>query len=145
MTFKDDDDQDQPNHLEHEFLRYKLDILGVSEARWLGSGTVKTPSGHTVFLYSGKDEGGDKTAGVGFTMTPKTHSCLISWKPISERMIIPRFRSKIRKTLIQCYVRTEKSSGNVKDDFYNWVDATHNKVPRGDNIAVMGNPTGSPI
>ena len=59
MTLKDDDDQDHPNQnacivqLEHEFLRYILDNLGVSEARWLGSVTVKTPSGHTVFLYSG--------------------------------------------------------------------------------------------
>ena len=63
------DHQDQPNQnagifqLEHEFLRYKLDILAVSEARWPGSGTVKTPSGHTVFLYAGNDEGADKTAG----------------------------------------------------------------------------------
>ena len=54
MTLNDDDDQVQPNQnarmlqLENEFLRYNLDILGVSEARWLGSGTVKTPSGHTL-------------------------------------------------------------------------------------------------
>ena len=67
MTFNHDDDQDQPNQnacmlqLEHEFLLYKLDILCVSEARWIGSGSVKTPSGHTVFLYSGKDEGTEKT------------------------------------------------------------------------------------
>ena len=40
MTLNDDDDQVQPNQnarmlqLENEFLRYNLDILGVSEARW---------------------------------------------------------------------------------------------------------------
>ena len=50
MTLNDDDDQVQPNQnarmlqLKNEFLRYNLDILGVSEARWFGSRTVKTPS-----------------------------------------------------------------------------------------------------
>ena len=44
MTLNDDDDQVQPYQnarmLENELLRYHLDILGVSKARWLGSGTV---------------------------------------------------------------------------------------------------------
>ena len=100
MTLNDDDGQVQPNQnarmlqLENEFLRYNLDILGVSEERWLGSGTVKTPSGHTVFLYSGKGEGADKAAAVGFLMRPRAHSCLISWELISERLITARFRCK---------------------------------------------------
>ena len=89
--------------LENQFRRYNLDILGVSEAIWLGSGTVKTPSGHTVFLYSGKDEGADKAAGVGFLMTPRAHSCLISWEPISERLITARFRSKVRNIKLRRY------------------------------------------
>ena len=140
----DDDDQVQPNQnvrmlqLENEFLRYNLDILGVSEARWLSSGTVKTPFSNTVFLYSGKDDAADKPASVGFLMTPRAHSCLISWEPISERLITARCRSKVRNiTLIQCYGPTEKSSVNAKDDFYNLLAATYNKAPHGDTI-VMG-------
>ena len=72
MTLNDDDDQVQPSQnarmlkLANEFLRYNLDVLGVNEARWLGSGTVKMPFGHSIFLYSGKYEGADKAAGVGF-------------------------------------------------------------------------------
>ena len=105
MMLNDDDDQVQSNQyarilqLEQECLRYKLDVLVVSEARWIGSGTTKTPSGHTVFLYSGKDEGADKTAGVGFMMTPRAHSCLNSVEPILERMITARFRSKVRNMM----------------------------------------------
>ena len=93
MTFNDDDDQVQPNQkarilrLENKLLRYNLVILGVSEARWIGSETVKMPSGYTVFLYAGKDEGADKAAGIGFLMTPRAHCCLISWETISERLI----------------------------------------------------------
>ena len=85
MTLNDDDDQVQINQnarilqRENEFLRYNLYILGVSEARWLGSGTVQTPSGHTVFFYSGKGEGADRTVGVGFLNTRRANNCLISW------------------------------------------------------------------
>ena len=101
MTLNDDDEKVQRNqnarilHLENELLRYNLDILGVNEARWLGSGTDKTPSGHTVFLYSGKDEGADKVADVGFLTTPRAQCCLISWEPISERLITARFRRRV--------------------------------------------------
>ena len=50
-----------------------------------------------------------KAAGIGFLMTPRAHSCLISWEPISERLITARFRSKIWNiTLIQCYAPTRK-------------------------------------
>ena len=38
-----------------EMRRYKLDILGVSESRWTGSGRLTTSTGETV-LYSGRDD-----------------------------------------------------------------------------------------
>ena len=41
--------------LEQQFKRYKIDILGVSKARWLGSGIYTSPV-ENVFLYSGKKE-----------------------------------------------------------------------------------------
>ena len=37
-----------------------------------------------------------------------------------------------------CYVPTEKSSVNAKDDFYNLLAATYNRAPHGDIIVVMG-------
>ena len=55
-------------------------------------------------------------------MTPRAHSYLISWEPISERMITANI------TQIQCYATIKKSSGNVKDDFYNLLVATYNKA-----------------
>ena len=64
---------------------------------------------------------------------------MISWEPISERLIIAKFRSKVRNiTLIQYYAPTEKSSVNAKDDFYNFLDATYNRAPRCEIIVVMG-------
>ena len=147
MMLNDDDDQVQSNQyarilqLEQECLRYKLDVLVVSEARWIGSGTTKTPSGHTVFLYSGKDESADKTAGVGFKMTTRAHSCLRSWQSILEQMITARFRIKLRNIkLIQCYAPIEKSSGN---GFYNLLAATYSKAFRSDIIGDLNAKVGA--
>ena len=38
-----------------EMKRYNIDILGVSESRWTGSGRITTNTGETV-LYSGRDD-----------------------------------------------------------------------------------------
>ena len=38
-----------------EMRRYNLDILGVSESRWTGSGRLRTSTGETA-LYSGRDD-----------------------------------------------------------------------------------------
>ena len=56
--------------VEKEFSRFKIDILGVSETRWLGSGLLRTSVEHNVFLYSGDSLGSKRLAGVGFLMTP---------------------------------------------------------------------------
>ena len=122
--------------LEREFAKYKLGILGVSETRWLGSGVYS--SGSTVFLYSGKDEG-SRYAGVGFMLSKTIYSSLISWKPISERLIVARFSSRVRNiSIIQCYAPTDYASDTDKDDFYSLLNATYSSVPRGDIVIVMG-------
>lgn len=105
--------------LEGEFLRYNLNILGVSEARWLGNGSYKSPTGRSTFLFSGKEEGANHEAGVGLMLTPTAYKSLLSWNPISERFMTARFYSKVRKiTIIQCYAPTELASTTEKDDFY---------------------------
>ena len=106
--------------LEQQFTRYKIDILGVSEARWLWSGIYTSPVDSNVFLYSGKEESSARTAGVGIMLTKTTYSSLMSSEPISERFITARFRSRVRNiSIIQCYAPTEQASNIEKDDFNN--------------------------
>ena len=124
--------------LEQQFTRYKIDILGVSEARWLGSGIYTSPVDSNVFLYSGKEEGSARTAGVGIMLTKTAYSSLMSWEPISERFITARFRSRVRNiSIIQCYAPTEQASNTEKDDFYIQLSTIYDKTPRGDIIMVM--------
>ena len=55
MTLNDDDSQNaRILQLNYEFLRYNLEVLGISETKWFRRVSVKTPSCRTLFLYSGK-------------------------------------------------------------------------------------------
>ena len=92
-----------------------------------------------VFLYSGKEEGSARTAGVGIMLTKTAYSSLMSWEPISERFITARFRSRVRNiSIIQCYAPTEQAFNTEKDNFYNLLSTIYDKTSHVDIVMVMG-------
>lgn len=140
-----DNDNINPNmnskflQVEREMLRYRISILGLSEVRWNGAGEYKSPTGDTIFLYSGKEIGSNHESGVGLLLTTESHRSLMSWKPISDRIITARFKSRVRNvSLIQCYAPTEGASEEMKDRFYGQLNAVYDTIPRGDIICVLG-------
>jgi len=81
---------------------YHIEILGLSVTRWNGSGEHCTPQGG-ILLYSDNPIKDKHESGVVILMSPKAHNILIEWKPISDRIIMARFSTKLRKLgLIQC-------------------------------------------
>ena len=97
-----------------EFQNYGLDILGVCEARWAGSGQRALASGHTI-LYSGRLDG-HHMEGVALIMSREKERTLIEWKPSGPRLPKARFNSKYTKlTVIVCYVPTEDAEEADKD------------------------------
>lgn len=99
-----------------EFHNYGLDILGVCEARWIGSGHRTLSSGHTI-LYSGRLDG-HHTAGVALIMSRKMERTLIEWKPSGSRLLKASFNSKYTKlTVIVCYAPIEDAEEADKDAF----------------------------
>ena len=68
-----------------EMQRYNLDVLGISECRWSGSGRLKTQTGETI-LYSGRDDNIHQS-GVALVMTKHAAGCLESWIPVSHRIM----------------------------------------------------------
>ena len=69
-----------------EFRNYNLELLGLSETRWKGSGERRLSTGETLF-YSGKPETEDHSSGVGFLLSKNAKLCLTGWSPISDRII----------------------------------------------------------
>lgn len=125
--------------IEKELKSYKMDILGISETRWNGFGEIQTQDGNFL-IYSGQeDEAAPRQAGVGILMTSKARSALTTWNPISERLIMARFRTKVRQvSIIQCYAPTEGASEDEKTAFYELLETTSRKVKKQDIVIVMG-------
>jgi hypothetical protein len=126
-----------------EFKKSKLEILGVSEHRWADSGEVKwqTESGteHVSFIYSGKPADQTRESGVGFLLSAEARRAMIDWNAVSDRIITARFRSRARTiTVVQCYAPTNEADSQSKDNFYELLSATLDKVNKGNIKIVMG-------
>ena len=72
---------------------YGIEVLGISEARWKGMGSVTLQSGEKV-VYVGNDE--VQQGGVAIMMSARAKAALMEWTPISKRIITARFYSKYK-------------------------------------------------
>nr|XP_043069590.1 uncharacterized protein LOC122322183 [Drosophila bipectinata] len=116
--------------------KMRIAIAGISEMRWRGNGTTTTSSGNLV-MHSGTKDGG--RSGVGIYVSKQYKQALISWSPVSDRIIIARFRCKARHiTIVQCYAPTEDASDDIKDDFYNALTSSLTRIERGYIKILMG-------
>ena len=112
-----------------EMENYKVELLCVSEARWIDSGKRTLSSGHTI-LYSGQSDNKHR-GGVAIIVTRKVEKTLLEWKPINNRLLKARFNSKFAKlTVIACYAPTEDAEEEIKDEFYDQLEEEIRTTPR---------------
>ena len=112
---------------------YGIDILGISESRWTGTGKVRLEGGETK-LYSRVETRHE--FGVGIIISKYTH---LEWQQVNERIITARFYSKhIKMTVVQCYAPTNDASDVYNVRFYEVVHDIAIAVPKHDMLAVLG-------
>ena len=125
----------------NEMSNYKLTILGVSETRWTQSGQIRLLSGHTV-IYSGHQaEDAPHTEGVAVFMDKEAHKAMISWEPVSPRIITAKFRTSSKNIdlfVVQCYAPTNDADDATKQDFYNLLQAVLDTTKQKDLVILMG-------
>ena len=99
-----------------EMRRYQLEVMGISECRWMECGKVITREGE-VILYSGSMEKHEH--GVAIILSKNAAQSLMSWEPVSERIVTARLYSKfVKTTIVQAYATQNGSADEVKDKFY---------------------------
>ena len=91
--------------LAKEMDKYKIDVMGISECRWMGQGKVKMNTGD-IIIFSGREDNIHRH-GVAIMMTKKAEQALMEWKPISDRIIYARFFSKYEKLSIILYMHQQ--------------------------------------
>ncbi|XP_037959260.1 craniofacial development protein 2-like [Teleopsis dalmanni] len=119
--------------------RFKIDVIGISEVRWNGTGEFTNQKGG-VLMYSGMpDEQDPHIRGVAVYVKKNVKHSILCWKAISERIIVVRFRAKkFNMSLVQCYAPTEDSPLDQKEVFYSALERTLSEIPRTDVIILMG-------
>jgi len=119
-----------------EMERYELDALGVSECRWTGAGKMKVATGETI-LYSGREN--EHEGGVAIVLKRKALDALMEWTPVSDRIITARLYSKFRKiTIVQVYAPHNEREEGEKDQFYEDLQETIDKINKNDIVIIMG-------
>ena len=120
-----------------EMNQYNLSILGVTEARWTGTGLQRMGSGETI-IWSGRQDDNHQE-GVALIAEKKTAKTILQWKPINERLLYVRFNSKFAKlSVIVAYAPTDVAEEEEKEEFYTKLQASLVSIPKHDVLLLMG-------
>ena len=117
-----------------EAARFNLGITGITEARIPGSDCRRVED--ALILHSGGEQ---HTNGVALILRPPFDRALISWQPVSDRLLMARFTHRHgRLTVMVVYAPTEPTEDRVKDDFYNQLSAATQSVSPHDILTILG-------
>jgi len=93
-------------------------------------------------LHSG---GENLTNGVALIIRSPLDSALVSWRPISDRLLVARFAHRHgHLSVIVCYAPTELAEDSTKDTFYNQLSAVTQSIPPHDIMTILGDFNASP-
>jgi len=119
-----------------------MDVVGISEHRWLDSGSMTGHQGWTLYYHDAvkltKPPYGVQ-AGVALALSPRAKAAMISWQGLSERLVTMRFKiNGGYLSVVQVYSPTDLATDAEKDKFYDDVEEVLNKAPNKDQLIVMG-------
>ena len=117
-----------------ELDQYKVKLAGLTETRIPGSATSCVEN--FTMLHSGNT---GRTAGVALLLHRSIQHSLVSWTPISDRLLQARLTHQHGKlTVIVAYAPTEDSADYDKDVFYNQLQSAVLSTSPHDQLIVLG-------
>uniref|UniRef100_A0A8D9EV91 Craniofacial development protein 2 n=1 Tax=Cacopsylla melanoneura TaxID=428564 RepID=A0A8D9EV91_9HEMI len=119
-----------------EMTRMKIDVLGICEMRWPGSGSMNTHD-HQVY-FSGTDNNKHEK-GVGIILTKKMAACVTNFIPISDRVMLLQLKGRpVDINIVQVYAPTADKKDEEIYELYHSIDEVLKKLKKEDVTLVMG-------
>ena len=82
-----------------EMKRYNISLLGIAATRWIQSGQFCLTTGEIILYFGHAHDRAPHTEGVGLMLSREAERALISWEPISSRLITAIFGTKQKRIL----------------------------------------------
>ncbi|XP_063598196.1 craniofacial development protein 2-like [Penaeus indicus] len=124
-----------------ELARYKVQIAALSESRLAEEGQLTEVHAGYTFFWIGHRQDERREAGVGFAIKTNLVNKLASPpKGVNDRLMTVRLPlcGKRHATLVSAYAPTMTNTDEVKEAFYEDLNATISAVPRADKLILLG-------
>ncbi|KAI8493303.1 hypothetical protein Bbelb_293070 [Branchiostoma belcheri] len=118
-----------------EMERCDINVLGVAETHWTGSGFFTATEGEMV-IYSG---GETHRSGVAVVLSQAASRSMLSYKAVSDRILLVRIMaSPFNMYFIQVYAPTADAPDEEVEVFYEQIQQLLQECPSQDIAMVMG-------
>src|SRR6218665_2778175 len=123
------------NIIQREMKRLEITIIGLSETGWKGQGHFNW-NGYKIIM-SGQAE--KERNGVAIMCNKTSANAIVGYDTVSYRILSVRFRGrKVNITIIQVYAPTSTALEEEQNSFFNKLQSTIDRTPKGDVIMVIG-------
>ena len=123
-------------NVDMEMNRLQIEILGLSEVRWPGTGKIKTK--HGVLYYSGNNDPNHYN-GVATLVSSSIEKSVIDFFPISDRLMVLKINTSRRvMNIVQVYAPTNDKDDNMIEEFYAELDEAMKLAKKGEITIIMG-------
>ena len=145
-TLMDRDHAERPQRrtalVARELARYNIDIAALSETRFAGEGQLCEKGAGYTFFWSGKAVEERREAGVGFAVRTSLVGKMVGVpKGVNDRLMtmqLPLSHGKKHATIVSAYAPTMTNPDEVKDRFYEDLNAVIEAVPKSDKLFILG-------
>jgi exonuclease III len=119
-----------------QIMGSQIQIIALQEVRWRGHGLIKKYIYSICYTCNPNVTGQAETC---FMIQKSVMNKILGFEPISDRICKLRVKGKFHNmTLINIYAPTEDKEEEIKEQFYEELQRTQDRIPKHDLINILG-------